>query len=227
MTYHKLFKFIIVGDKYVGKTSILNKWLDPFRDIQLYQNTIGVEFGSKIYSVHQHVKINNILNIQKRDIKVHFWDTAGQEEFYAIIKSYFRCIAGIIIVFDLNDRNSFDNIDMWYNKIIENNNCEKDHKHPIMILGNKSDHGTSVSQEDIYKKVHDMDALYFEVSAMTNKNLDKAIHGLVNKVYENAISLTLNNKTCLGIKDGLIEFIQQHKRRENSCYSDYQCCSIM
>ena len=105
MTYHKLFKFIILGDKYVGKTSILNKWLDQFRDIQLYQNTIGVEFGSKIYSIHQHVKINNILNIQKRDIKVHFWDTAGQEEFYAIIKSYFRCIAGIIIVFDLNDRN--------------------------------------------------------------------------------------------------------------------------
>ena len=68
----------------------------------------------------------------------------------------------------------------------------------------------------------------FRAAALNkNGNLDKAIHGLVNKVYDNSISLTLNNKTCLGIKDGLIEFIQQHKRRENSCYSDYQCCSIM
>ena len=61
MTYHKLFKFIIVGDKYVGKTSILNKWLDPFRDIQLYQNTIGVEFGSKISVTTNFSQINNII----------------------------------------------------------------------------------------------------------------------------------------------------------------------
>ena len=92
MTYDKLFKFIIVGDKCVGKTSILNKWIDPYHNINLYQNTIGVEFGSKIYSIKRQIKINNILNIQEKKIKVHFWDTAGQEEFYAIIKSYFRSL---------------------------------------------------------------------------------------------------------------------------------------
>ena len=227
MTYHKLFKFIIVGDKYVGKTSILNKWLDPFRDIRLYQNTIGVEFGSKIYSINRGVKTDNRLNIEKRDIKVHYWDTAGQEEFFAIIKSYFRNIAGIIVVFDLNDRNSFDNINMWCNQIDINNNCADDHVHPILILGNKSDKGTCISKEEIDKKVNELDAIYYEVSAMTNKNLDKAIHALINKVYDNTILLNLKNSSCSGIKNGVMEYVKRYKKRDNSCYIDNQCCSIM
>lgn len=229
MSYCKLFKIIIVGDKFVGKTSILNKWIDPCRNIQMYQNTIGVEFGSKIYSIKTYHKNNNRLNIDEKKIKIHFWDTAGQEQFHSIIKSYFRCIGGIIIVFDLSDKKSFANIDMWYNEIKINNNCDDSHKHPLLILGNKSDMKKNISNEEIYEKVESLDAIYFEVSAMNNKNLEKAIHKYIDELYNNAIEIDTNGQTCLGIKNGVNEFLKnnRYKKRDNYCYYENSCCNLL
>ena len=55
---------------------------------------------------------------------------------------------------------------------------------------------------------------------MTNKNLDKAIHALINKVYDNTILLNLKNSSCSGIKNGVMEYVKRYKKRDNSCYID-------
>ena len=85
MSYNYLFKFIIVGDPSIGKSSIMLKFTDDKFNTN-YDTTIGVEYGSKI------------ININNKNIKLQIWDTAGQEIFKSISRSYYRSTAGVLLV---------------------------------------------------------------------------------------------------------------------------------
>ena len=87
MSYSYLFKFIIIGDSAVGKSCLLKRFIDKTFYKQ-FDTTIGVEFGAKFVSVKDKI------------IKLQLWDTAGQETFRAITKSYYRGAAGIILVYE-------------------------------------------------------------------------------------------------------------------------------
>jgi Ras-related protein Rab-1A len=112
----------MIGNSGTGKTSLLLRLCnDIFSDI--YISTIGIDFKVKT------------LNIDNKNVKLQIWDTAGQERFKSVISTYYRGIHGIIIVFDLNDIKSFENIDNWMferDKYCNSNIC-------TLIIGTKSD----------------------------------------------------------------------------------------
>ena len=118
-----IFRYIIIGDSYVGKSCILQKYIGNIFN-QTQEATIGIDFGSKI------ININNLL------IKLQIWDTAGQENFKSIIRSFYRGSIGVLLVYDITNRNSYNNIITWLDEIRSNNinvNCS------IILIGNKLD----------------------------------------------------------------------------------------
>jgi small GTP-binding protein len=116
------FKFIVVGDSHVGKSCLVKRFTDG-RFMRDFETTIGVEFGTKI------------IHILNRNIKLQIWDTAGQESFRTITKLYYRCSCAALVLYDITNRTSFLNIDLWIKEIrAANGNII-----PIMLIGNKTD----------------------------------------------------------------------------------------
>jgi Ras-related protein Rab-8A len=95
---------IIIGDSGVGKTNILTRYSEGiFKDS--YVATIGVDFKVKI------------IDVEGRKAKLQIWDTAGQERFKNITQTYYKGAAGIILVYAINNHESFRNIQNWLKQI--------------------------------------------------------------------------------------------------------------
>ncbi|KAL7721005.1 Sphingomyelin phosphodiesterase [Entamoeba marina] len=130
--YDHLFKILIVGESGVGKTAIMQRLCEDTYD-NVYISTVGVDFKPKI------------LSIRGKTVKMQIWDTAGQERFRNITASYYRNAQGVIIVYDVNDVNTLEKVDSWFNEVKERTGSNP----PIIFLvGNKSDcPNPSVSKE--------------------------------------------------------------------------------
>ena len=120
MCYEYFFKYIIVGDTGVGKSCLLLQFTDK-RFQSLHELTIGVEFGTCI------------INIQGRPIKLQMWDTAGQEAFRSITRSYYRGAAGALLVYDITRRDTFNHLTTWLEDARQHSNSNM----VIMLIGNK------------------------------------------------------------------------------------------
>ena len=107
--YEFLVKIIIIGDSGVGKTNFMFRFADNTFN-SLHVSTVGLDYKSKII----------ILPSSKKKVKIQIWDTAGQERYMALNKSSFQKVQGIIIMYDLTDRKSFENIDKWLNIVSQN-----------------------------------------------------------------------------------------------------------
>ncbi|MCO5579745.1 hypothetical protein L7F22_033605 [Adiantum nelumboides] len=120
--YDYLFKLLLIGDSGVGKSCLLLRFADDSY-LESYISTIGVDF--KIRTVE----------LDSKTIKLQIWDTAGQERFRTITSSYYRGAHGIIIVYDVTDQESFNNVKQWLNEIdrFASENVNK------LLVGNKSD----------------------------------------------------------------------------------------
>ena len=141
-------KLILIGDTNVGKSSFFNILRND--DPMITSSTVGVDFNSKLY------------NINNKKIKITMWDTAGQEKFECIVRSYFRQLSGMVLMFDLTLKSSFDNLEKWLEKIDFENYC--DHKHSILLLGNKKDINNRITfNSDINKFIESRDIIYREV----------------------------------------------------------------
>lgn len=153
------YKFIIIGASGVGKTAILKRLVeDTFTEES--QSTIGVEFDS------------TILNIDNKRIKLQIWDTAGQERFRSIAKAYYRNAVGVILVFDITERKSFDELSSWLNDV--HSLC--DPNAVIQLIGNKSDlvsqRAVTLSEAEMFASHQKMQ--YLETSAKTADNIKEA-----------------------------------------------------
>ena len=117
--YDLLFKLLLIGDSGVGKTCILFRFSDDMFNTT-FISTIGIDF--KLKTIHLNGKL----------IKLQIWDTAGQERFHSITTAYYRGALGVMMVYDVTDKKSFDDIINWLRAIKEhaNPNVEK------MIIGN-------------------------------------------------------------------------------------------
>ncbi|KAG0454929.1 hypothetical protein HPP92_023851 [Vanilla planifolia] len=102
--YDYLFKLLLIGDSGVGKSCLLLRFADDSY-LESYISTIGVDF--KIRTVEQDGKT----------IKLQIWDTAGQERFRTITSSYYRGAHGIIVVYDVTEQESFNNVKQWLSEI--------------------------------------------------------------------------------------------------------------
>ncbi|KAF9476409.1 ras-domain-containing protein [Pholiota conissans] len=124
ITWHYVFKFIITGDAAVGKSSLLVRLTDQ-RFLANPDPTLGVEFGSKLITIPEENKV----------VKLQCWDTAGQESFRAITRSYYRGAAGCLLVYDVTSRKSFQNVRNWLADV-------REHADPhvsCILVGNKVD----------------------------------------------------------------------------------------
>ncbi len=121
--YDCLLKIVLIGDSYVGKTAFFESFL--YDSQKTNTPTIGVDFGFKT------------INILDKRIKLQIWDTAGQERFRSITHSYYRGADIIVLMYDITNIQSFENIHMWYNNITNTNNVSK--PYIILLIGNKID----------------------------------------------------------------------------------------
>ena len=164
-----IFKVLIIGDSSVGKSNILLRFSDNiFHDTFL--PTIGVDF-----------KIRNV-KLDTHTVKLNIWDTAGQERFKTITSTYYKGAHGIILVYDITDRESFNNIGNWLNEVKKHAGGQV----VKLLVGNKCD----LEEERVVSSVEGKefaDGLgigFLETSAKQRINIDESFMTLTKQVYE-------------------------------------------
>ena len=177
--YNYLFKTLILGDSFVGKTNMLKRFLHNEFDTNT-KETVGVEFGSKNFIIDG----NDI-------VKAQIWDTAGQERYRSVTKAYYKGAKGALLVYDISRKSTFENIDNWLLDL--KTNGDKDIL--IILIGNKSDliDKREVSTEEAQTKAEQYNIAFLETSAKTGDNIVKAFTELVTQVYNTNISLQQSN----------------------------------
>lgn len=168
-----LLKIIILGDSYVGKTSLLERYTKNKFNTH-YKATIGTDFLSK------EIFIDNQL------ITLQIWDTAGQERFFSLGNSFYRGADGVILTYDLTKRASFDNLQVWYDEFLVTSGNKK--SFPFIIVGNKCDIDDVKVQPSFVSSWMAKNDLteHITVSAKTNENVDSMFIKLIKKILQTA-----------------------------------------
>ena len=166
-------KITIVGNSGVGKTSIIHKFIDRNFD-ERTTATISAVFKTKKIKIDPFTEAN-----------LRIWDTAGQERFRSLTPNYLRGSNGILVVFDLTKKNSFEELDKWMEiirEVIAENKIEK------ILVGNKSDlpeEEKEVSNEMATKYADEHNMKYFSVSAKEGINIDILFEQIGNDCIKN------------------------------------------
>ena len=161
--YEFIFKVLLLGNSNVGKSSLFLRFVDDIWN-DTFVPTIGVDFKIKTF------------DIDEKRIKMQIWDTAGQERFKNIIASYYRGAHGILLIYDVTDKDSFKNLSNWLIEIEKNSS-----KNVLKVLiGNKTDlEEKRVISYNQAKEFADSYGLkYIETSAKKNLNVNEAFETL-------------------------------------------------
>ena len=183
-----IFKFIIIGDTGVGKSCLLLQFTDK-RFQHVHDLTIGVEFGARL------------VNVDGKQIKLQIWDTAGQESFRSITRSYYRGAAGALLCYDITRRETFDHLASWLEDA-------RQHANPnmtIMLVGNKSDlsHRRVVSFEEGQEFANANGLLFLETSAKSSVNVDAAFIDTAKQISDKVKQGTVDaTNESSGVKVG-------------------------
>ncbi|KAJ9464390.1 GTP-binding protein ypt3 [Diplonema papillatum] len=166
--FQYLFKVVLIGDSGVGKSNLMTRYTADEFNVES-PSTIGVEFMTKS------------MKVENRDVKVQIWDTAGQERFRAISRSIYHGAKGAMLVYDITNQASFDNVSTWLQEL-------RSHVQPsavVMLIGNKCDleHLRTVQKEQASKFAAENQLVLLETSALDSTNVDKAFEWLVKEVY--------------------------------------------
>lgn len=165
-------KLLMIGDSGVGKTCLLLRYANDSYS-PTFITTIGIDF-----------KIKNIQLGSKR-VKLQIWDTAGQERFRTITTSYFKGAQGILLVYDVTDRKTFQAIGNWISQI----NQHADVNVNKILIGNKCDmeEERAVTVAEGQKLATEFNMHFFETSAKQDTNVEKAFISLAEEVIERLI----------------------------------------
>ena len=166
-----LYKILLLGDSTVGKTCFLLRFMeDSF--IDLHMATIGLDYKLKTMTLEE-----------QKIVKVQIWDTAGQDKFRAITRNYYKGASGIILIFDVTNIKSFENIKKWINEIKE----EISENVSIVLIGNKIDNvkERKITKEQGEKIANEIGTKFFETSAKTGEGINESVFYLVKIIYEN------------------------------------------
>ncbi|EAR91266.3 Rab-family small GTPase (macronuclear) [Tetrahymena thermophila SB210] len=165
--YDHLFKLVLIGNSGVGKSCMLMRYAEN-TFTQNFYNTIGVDFKIKT------------INLQGKQIKLQIWDTAGQDRFKTITTNYYRGAHGIVVVYDVTDKLSFENVKTWMSEIekyAQENVCK-------LLIGNKSDLSDKrvVSTEEGQQLASSLKIKFIETSAKNSNNIDSAFESMAQDV---------------------------------------------
>ena len=165
-----LYKILLLGDTSVGKTCFLMRYTDnTFQEIHM--STIGLDY-----------KLKNVQLEDGKIVKIQIWDTAGQDRFRSITKNYYKGAHGIILIYDVTDKKTYENVKAWIEQIRE----EVSDNVTIILVGNKIDdlEGRKVKKEEGEKAAKEFGLSFFECSAKTGENIDLIFNELVKRTVE-------------------------------------------
>ncbi|CAG8506106.1 11281_t:CDS:2 [Acaulospora colombiana] len=170
--YYATLKILLIGNSNVGKSSLLLRFTDDtFLPHDEVSATIGVDF-----------KVQDMV-IDDKKYKLTIWDTAGQERFRTLTSSYYRGAQGVILVYDVSNRETFKELDNWFNELntyCSNKNVVK------MIVGNKIDKERErvVTRKEAENYARANGTLFVECSVKTRFQVNEAFEELVKKIIE-------------------------------------------
>ena len=182
--YDYLFKLLLIGNSSVGKSSLLYRFVDNSWD-ENFVPTIGVDFV-RIYINNIYIQKLKTLEINGKKVKLQIWDTAGQERFKNITASYYRGGHGVLVVYDITDRESFTNLNSWLIEIEKNAN-----KNVFkLLIGNKSDlESQRQVQFDEGKAFAESNGMKFiETSAKTDQKVKEAFETLTKEIIKDNLN---------------------------------------
>ncbi|KAJ3381335.1 Ras- protein Rab-18-B [Lobulomyces angularis] len=166
------FKILMIGDSGTGKSSLLLRFTDDkYLPQDQTKSTIGVDFKLKI------------LTINGKNYKLTIWDTAGQERFRTLTSSYYKGAQGVILVYDVSNRTSFENLQFWFSEL----EAYSSPQNPVvkMIVGNKIDvenrEVERIEGENLAKK---LGTLFIETSAKSKFGVIDSFTEICEKIIE-------------------------------------------
>jgi len=161
-------KLLLIGDSSVGKTNFIFRFVDNrFQTVHL--TTIGFDFKSKIVTLPN----------SKKTLKLQIWDTAGQERYMSLNQNLFLKVHGVILMYDISNRDSFDHLTKWLDLIKDAINDI-----PIVLVGNKIDKEEErlVSYNEGEQLAKELNISFFESSGKENKNVKEPFYSLCEEI---------------------------------------------
>ncbi|KAG5318733.1 RAB26 protein, partial [Pseudoatta argentina] len=191
-------KTILLGDSGVGKTSLLVQFDTGRFQPGNFAATVGIGFTNKVVTVDD------------TPIKLQIWDTAGQERFRSVTHAYYRDAHALLLLYDVTNKTSYDNIRAWLSEIREHANEDV----VIMLLGNKSDCGTerAVKREDGERLAQEYKVPFMETSAKTGLNVELAFLAVARELK--ARKSDNPDETKFNVQD----YVRQQSQR-SSCFN--------
>ena len=173
MSAKYIIKILTLGDASVGKSSIVLRYSEN-RFNGAWLSTIGVDSKRKI------------VKIKGESVKVSIWDTAGQEKFQNIVKQYYNGANGVLLIFDITNKKSFDKINFWYQDLKQSVNIDELF---VCLVGNKVDleEMRVISKEEAEEYAKENNMQYFEVSAKTGEGIKELFDEATSKVVDKII----------------------------------------
>ncbi|CAK9436400.1 uncharacterized protein LODBEIA_P09580 [Lodderomyces beijingensis] len=196
--YDMIMKLLLVGDSGVGKSCLLLRFVeDKFNPS--FITTIGIDF-----------KIRTIESKGKK-IKLQVWDTAGQERFRTITTAYYRGAMGIVLIYDVTDARSFENVRNWHQTVTQHANEEAQ----IFLVGNKCDdeENRQVSKDQGEELAHELGVPFLEASAKTNQNVEEIFYELAGMIQDKHV----DEPASSGGGAGGIDVSQNSSGFKNNC----------
>ncbi len=196
-------KVLVLGDATIGKTSLITRYCtNEYQPV--YITTIGIDKRRK------NICVNNV------QVKLIIWDTAGQEKFRNIAKQYYQGADGVLLVFDVCDRKSFEKIEYWLKELKDNKKIDSLY---LVIVGNKIDLEDKrvVAREEGEKYANENNINYFEVSAKTGEGIAEMFNditkGTIDKIFK-------ENQDNIEDKKQIYAYLDN----KNSCKKKKKCC---
>ena len=178
------FKILLLGDSSVGKTCFLKRYTEnTFQDA--YLSTIGFDFKYKLVTLEDG-----------KIVKVQLWDTAGEERFRTIAKSYYKGAHGIVLIYDVTNRKTYENIRKWMNQIKDDSSSNIS----IILVANKIDcenEYRQVTKEEGKTLAKSNNLPIFEASAKDNINVEESFKYLIEEINQNISNISVQTTTKL------------------------------
>ncbi|XP_054936303.1 ras-related protein Rab-27B isoform X1 [Physeter macrocephalus] len=178
--YDYLIKLLALGDSGVGKTTFLYRYTDNKFNPK-FITTVGIDFREK--RVVYNTQGPNGSTGKAFKVHLQLWDTAGQERFRSLTTAFFRDAMGFLLMFDLTSQQSFLNVRNWMSQLQANAYCENP---DIVLIGNKADlpDQREVNERQARDLADKYSIPYFETSAATGQNVEKAVETLLDLIMK-------------------------------------------
>ena len=200
-------KLVLIGDSTVGKTSLLYRFIE------------GKFIEDRLCTICADFKTKSIRIDQSTIAKLTVWDTAGQEKYRAITSNYYRDANGVILIYDVANKSTFKNLNMWLNDI---NNKNLRESISIILVANKIDlPNREISYEEGDDFAQKNNLLYCETSIKEGKNIEDVFDMITRDIIENNSNLENENDISMSLSES-VKAVRE--ARQNQADSRGICC---